>query len=126
MPTAKSVAQAWVRFDGTSGNVQVQSSYNVSSIQHFANGSYRIYFRPDTFTNGNYTAIGISNATTGQGSSEDFDLNSVGIVERTPTSLTFVVRNDNGEYVNAKVNDLVVFGNASGVIPSTGVSITNL
>jgi hypothetical protein len=126
MPTAKSVAQAWIRFDGTSGNLQVQSSYNVDGIEHFANGSYKVYFASQTFSNGDYTAIGISNSTTGQGSPQDFDLNSVGIVERTPEYLTFVVRNDNGEYVNAKVNDLVVFGNASGVIPSTGVSITNL
>jgi hypothetical protein len=126
MPTAKSVAQAWIRFDGTSGNLQVQSSYNVAGLEHFANGSYKIYFTPQTFANGNYSAIGISNSTTGSESPQDFDLNSVGIVERTPEYLTFVVRNDNGEYVNAKVNDLVVFGNASGVIPSTGVSITNL
>lgn len=126
MSSAKSIAQAWIRFDGTSGNLQVASSYNVSGIQHFGDGSYRIFFTPQTFDNNNYTAIGISNSTTGSASPQDFDLNSVGIVERTPTSLTFVVRNDNGEYVNAKMNDLVVFGNASGVTPSTGVNITNL
>lgn len=126
MSSAKSVSQAWIRFDGASGNIQVNSSYNISAIQHIDNGYYKIFFAPKTFTNGSYTAIGISNSTTGDTDPKDFDLNSVGIIERTPTYLTFVVRNDNGEYVNAKVNDLVVFGNASGVTPSVGVSITNI
>ena len=124
--SAKSVAQAWIRFQGTSGNIIVNSSYNVSGIHHMNTGYYKVLFTPATFTDATYVAIGHSNSTTGSGSPQDFDLNTVGIVERTKDYLTFVVRNDNGEYVNARVNDLVVYGNASGVTASASPSIVNL
>jgi hypothetical protein len=126
MYSAKGAAQAWLRFEGTSGNIIVNSSYNISSIQHINNGNYKIFFAPNTFTDANYVAIGHSNAIAASGSAEDFDVNTVGIVDRNRNYLTFLVKSDDNEYVNARVNDLVVFGNASGVIPSSGVTIVNL
>lgn len=126
MFTAKSTSQAWLRFDGTSGNILVNSSYNILSVQHLDNGYYKIFFNSGVFDNSNYIAVGNSNSTTGSSSAQDFDLNTVGIVDRSPNYLTFVIRNDNGEYVNAKVNDLVVFGNASGVTANASPSIVNL
>jgi hypothetical protein len=124
--SAKGVAQAWIRFQGTSGNLVVNSSYNVSGIHHINNGYYKVFFKPLTFNDATYLALGNSNSTTGSGSPQDFDLNTVGIIERTKDYLTFVVRNDNGEYVNARVNDLVVYGNASGVTASSSPTIVNI
>lgn len=68
-------------------------------------------------------AVGNSNAIAGSGSAEDFDVNTVGIVHRTEDYLTFYVKSDDNEYVNAAVNDLVVFGNAVGVTPDGPVTI---
>jgi hypothetical protein len=124
--SAKGVAQAWVRFEGISGNVVVNSSYNVDSIVHTDNGHYKIFFTPNTFSDANYLAVGNSNSVAGAGSAEDFDVNTVGIVERDRDYLMFLVKSDDNEYVNAAVNDLVVFGNASGVIPSSSPTVTNL
>ena len=126
MTTAKSTAQAWLRFQGTSGNIVVNSSYNISAVHHINNGHYKIFFATNTFTDANYVAIGHSNAIGASGSAEDFDVNTVGIVDRNRNYLTFLVKSDDNEYVNARVNDLVVFGNASGVIPSTSPAIVNL
>jgi len=124
--SAKGIAQAWVKFEGTSGNIVINSSYNVSAIHHSGAGYYVVYFTPGTFTNSNYVAVGHSNSTTGSGSPQDFDINTVGLITRNQNYLTFVVRNDNGEYVNARVNDLVIFGNASGVTASSSPTIVNL
>ena len=124
--SGKSVAQAWVRFEGTSGNVVVNSSYNVDSIVHTDNGHYKVFFTPNTFSDASYLAVGNSNSVAGSGSAEDFDVNTVGIVERDKDYLMFLVKSDDNEYVNAAVNDLVVFGNASGVTPSDSPTVTNL
>jgi hypothetical protein len=124
--SAKSVSQAWVRFEGISGNVVVNSSYNIDSIVHTDNGHYKIFFTPNTFSDASYLAVGNSNSIAGSGSAEDFDINSVGIVERDKDYLMFLVKSDDNEYVNAAINDLVVFGNASGVTPSNSPTVTNL
>jgi hypothetical protein len=124
--SGKSFAQAWVRFEGTSGDVVVNSSYNIDSIVHQNNGTYKIFFSPNTFSDASYVAVGNSNAVGGSGSAEDFDVNTVGIVDRDKDYLTFLVKSDDNEYVNAAVNDLVVFGNASGVTPSASPTVTNL
>jgi hypothetical protein len=124
--SAKGIAQAWINFTGTSGNVVVNSSYNISAIHQSGNGYYVIFFNTGTFTNSNYVAVGHSNSTTGSGSPQDFDVNTVGLITRTKDYLTFVVRNDNGEYVNARVNDLVVYGNASGVTASSSPTVVNI
>lgn len=126
MKTSKSLAQAWIRFNGASGNVVVNSSFNISGVQHINNGYYKIFFNPNTFSDANYVAIGNSNAIAGSGSAQDFDINTVGIVDRTKDYLTFLVKSDDNEYVNAYVNDLVVYGNASGVTASSSPSVVNL
>lgn len=114
MNSAKGVAKAWVSFDAhalsdpTPGSITVNSSFNISNIQTTGDGKFVIYFKNNIPVP--YVAIGSSNSTTDNSAAVDFDLNTVGIVERATNYLTFVIRNDNGEYVNAKVNDLVVFG----------------
>lgn len=123
MASAKGVAQAWVRFVG-SGDMAVISSYNVQSIERYDDpGKFRVYFVDNLFADNKYVAIGSSNATTDDGSAEDFDVNTVGIVERDKDYLSFYVRNDAGAYVNAAVNDLVVFGNALGVTADDSATI---
>lgn len=115
MTNSKGVAKAWVNFDASAlsdlnpGDIVVNASYNIDNIQQGSgDGKFVIYFKEEIPVP--YVAIGNSNSTTDNDSAEDFDLNSVGIIERTSTYISFVVRNDNGEYVNAKVNDLVIFG----------------
>jgi hypothetical protein len=125
MFTAKSTAQAWIRFNG-SGNMSVTSSYNIKQLKKTSQGKFEVYFNDNTFADGNYVAIGNSNSRTDSDAGEDFDLNTVGIVTRDRNYLTFYVLNKSSQYVDAAINDLVVFGNASGVIPSSGVTLTVL
>jgi hypothetical protein len=129
MDSAKGVAQAWLRFNG-SGDMAVISSHNISVLERTRGedntvnvGKFRVYFKPNMFTDGDYVAFGNSNAVGDSDVSAEFNVNTVGIVERTKDYLTFYVRNANGAYVDASINDLVVYGNASGVIPATGVEV---
>lgn len=123
MTSAVQVAQAYVRFIG-SGDMAVVDSHNVSQIERYDSpGKFRVYFTAGLFDNGNYVCIANSNATTDDASPEDFDLNVAAVVERTADYVSFVVRNDNNEYVNAAVNDLVVYGRASGVANNESVNI---
>lgn len=105
--SSKGVAKAWVNFDASNGIV-INAGYNIASIQTSADGKFIINFKNPIPVP--YVALGNSNSTTGNSNNTDFDLNTVGIVERTTNYVSFVIRNDNGEYVNAKVNDLVIFG----------------
>jgi hypothetical protein len=120
--SGKGIAQAWIAFNGY-GDMEVFSSYNISGITRLDQGKFKITFSPGTFSDSLYTAIGNSNATTSAGSAEDFDVNTVGIVDRDKDYLTFLVRSDDNEYVNAAVNDLVVFGNAVGVTADSSPTI---
>jgi len=128
MSTAKGAAQAWIRFSG-SGNMEVLSSYNVTKLQRplgpTSPGKFKIFFKPNTFSDGNYVAVATSNARSDSDSGEDFSNNTVGIVERDKDYITFQVLNTAGAFVDAAINDLVVFGNVSGVRPSTGVIVEN-
>lgn len=112
--SGKGLAQAWITWNG-SGDMAVIASYNVSGVTRLDQGKFKVTFNPGTFSSPYYTAVGNSNAIASSGSAEDFDVNTVGIVYRTADYLTFYVRSDDNEYVNASVNDLVVFGNTVGV-----------
>lgn len=112
--SGKGLAQAWITWNG-SGDMAVIASYNVSGVTRLDQGKFKVTFSPGTFSSPYYTAVGNSNAIASSGSAEDFDINTVGIVYRTADYLTFYVRSDDNEYVNASVNDLVVFGNTVGV-----------
>lgn len=123
MSTAKGVAQAWINFNG-SGNMAINSSYNIEKLQRTGSpGKFKVFFKFNTFADANYVAIGNSNSRSDNDAAEDFDVNTVGIVDRQPEYVTFYVLNDAGQYVDAAVNDLVIFGNASGVIGDTTPTI---
>lgn len=112
--SGKGLAQAWITWNG-SGDMAVIASYNVSGVTRLDQGKFKVTFNPGTFSSPYYTAVGNSNAIASSGSAEDFDVNTVGIVDRRADYLTFYVKSDDNEYVNASVNDLVVFGNTVGV-----------
>ena len=129
MTTARSTAQAWLNFSSVSGlvgesdTVTVHSSYNISRIERLRNsagdlenGKFRIFFKPNLFENRtDYTAIGISTGRDGFSEGSDFDRITVGIVDRDAESLTFFTQTEDGDYTDAYFNDLIVFGNPSGV-----------
>ena len=123
MTSAVQVAQAYIRFIG-SGTMAVVDSHNVSQLERYDDpGKFKVYFKAGLFDNGNYVCIANSNATSDNASPEDFDVNTAAVIERTAEYVTFVVRNDAGQYVNAAVNDLVVYGRASGVTAGDAVAI---
>ena len=130
MNTAKGVAKAWISFDasGVSHVPAVRDSYNITRLEKIEVGKFRIVFTSGTLKNNDYVAIGTSNSRTTAASKEDFDINTVGIVARSGDdtsllrSLTFCILNDAGNYVDAQINDLVVYG--LGVGESSGVPPT--
>ena len=53
------------------------------------------------------------------------DLVNPAVVERTEDYFSLAVRNDNGEFVNSRRNDIVVYGLQSGVRPEASISVQN-
>jgi len=129
---AKGVAKAWVNFDasgvGTDNLPVIRSWHNISGVTRLAPGKLKITFSSGTFTNNNYVAIGTSNATTASGSQEDFSVNTVGLVLREGSdddsglrTVTYVIKNENGDYVDSEMCDFVAYGyeptETSGTVP---------
>jgi hypothetical protein len=121
MKSAVGMAHAFIRFDATVGqnqgeDITVLSSYNINQIKRIDQGKFEIYFKSEaSFDHGNYVVVAHSNGTSDDGSIEDMDLVNAASVQRSGEVFSLVVRNDNGEYVDAKVNDIVVYGIPSGV-----------
>lgn len=122
--TAKGIAKAWCNFDA-SGNSPVgvpvvRSSYNIDSVQRVNKGVVKITFVSGVFADNNYVAIGTSNANTGSGTFDAFDINTVGLTMRegddgtsatnTLRSIHFVIRSDDNDLVDAELNDFVAYG----------------
>lgn len=126
MDTAKGVAKAWINFNA-SGTPVIRSHYNIQQLEKIEQGKFRIIFASGTFGDNNYIAIGSSNARSDGDEAADFDLNKVGIVSRSGDdstelrSATFYIVNDAGNYVDAAINELVVYGmgpnEGSGIYP---------
>jgi hypothetical protein len=127
MSTAKGVAKAWINFNA-SGTPIIRSHYNITRLEKFEEGKFKVVFASGTFGDNNYIAIGSSNARSDGDEAADFDVNKVGIVTRSGDdstelrSATFYVINDAGNYVDAAINELVVYGRGpnegSGVYPT--------
>jgi len=128
--TGHAVAKAWLNFDGSGvGNVPVVNSYyNIDQLERLDTGKFRITFTSGVFLNNYYTAVATSNSTTASGSKEDFDVNTVGLVLRQGNdtsalrTLTYVIQNKAGQYVDSQINDLVCFG--YGPLTSSGTTPT--
>jgi len=119
LSTSKGSAKAWLNFSSSGGVITIRQSYNISMIQRISAGKYNIHFKRSIPVP--YVAIGSSNARSTSSSEEDFDLNTVGIVERTSSYLTYCIIKDNNNFVDGDMNDLIIFGlsNASEDVDST-------
>jgi len=122
--TAKGVAKAWCNFDasGIGGTPVVRSSYNIDSLERIDQGVIKITFVSGIFADNNYVAIGNSNANTGSGTYDTFDINSVGLMLRegddqnTLRSIHYVIRSDDNDLVDGELNDFVAYGLGPGTI----------
>jgi len=142
LDTVKGVAKAWINFKGSGTELEtaaaatpgyqtpvVNSSYNVSGISYIDRGKYKITFVSGVLKDNNYVAIGNSNCITEATEATEFDVNTVGMVMRegddlsTLRTLTFYVRSDDNEYVDAALNDLIVYGLGSGTTADTAPTI---
>lgn len=132
--TAKGLAKAWCNFDasGVSNAPEVRSWYNIESIERLAQGKLKITFNSGVFDGNQYVAVGTANATNASGSLEDFSVNTVGCVARegnngpddgtTKRTVTYVIKNENGDYVDSQICDFVAYGyspaESSGTAPT--------
>jgi hypothetical protein len=134
--SGKSVAKAWISFDGADSGVAnaipvVQNSFNIRRITRTSPGKYVIYLKNGILPVGNnFVVVANSNARTDSDDMTDFERNTVG-TKRGYNSIdghffTFVVLNEAGEYVDAEVNDAIVFGEDLGATrnEASGVSCT--
>lgn len=116
--TAKGIAKAWMYFDASGvGNVPVvNASYNISGVQRLAQGKTKITFNSGVFADNNYIVFGQSNARTTAANAEDFDRNTVGMVDRQGNdgtslrSITFYTLNESGDYIDGQQNNFVAYG----------------
>lgn len=109
----KGMAKCWVRFDASTGSPSINSSHNLTSITDVATGKFHINVTSGVLSNDNFVAVGHSNARATGSSREDFDRNTVGLVLRdigTGSGVSFSVLNEQGNYIDSKVNDVVIFG----------------
>jgi len=119
--SGRGVAKAWIHFDasGTSVVPVVQSAYNITELTDVGVGKFRIKVASGVIGTDDYVAIANSNATSTSGNLEDFDVHSVGLVSRSGVdpnkTITFAVRNDAGQYVDAQINQVVIFANGPNV-----------
>lgn len=130
--TAKGVAKAWCNFDasGIAQTPVVRSSYNIDSLERIQEGVIKITFASGIFADNNYVAIGHSNANTGSGTFDTFDINTVGLMLRegddanSLRSIHFVIRKDNNDLVDGEINDFVAYGLGPDTIPDTTPTVS--
>lgn len=129
MNSARGVAKAWINFDSTSGvtvgkTLYVLDSYNVSGIKRDDTGKFTITFVSGVFKDNNYIAFGWSNGRSTVDSVTDFNECTVSTSYKTGDDASSlrklgvaVYDKYNNNYINAKLNQIVVFGtepNGSG------------
>jgi hypothetical protein len=101
IPNPKSVAKAWVNFNGTTGTIR--GSYNVSTITKFGSGRYQINFSPP-LADTNYTVSALGGGSCNAYGMQDQTLTSVRVnVQRSDT--------DCGAYWDVDPMMVVIFGN---------------
>ena len=135
--TAKGIAKAWCNFDasGTAAGLPVvRSSYNIHSVQRIEKGVIKITFVSGIFGDNNYVAVGNSNANTGSGTFDTFDINSVGLMLREGDdgtsnvnqlrSIHYVIRSDDNDKVDAKMNDFVAYGLGPGTTADASPTVS--
>ena len=128
MTSAIGQAHAFIRFSSSSvDGVAVQSSMGIDTIKRTSAGKYEIRFHANkTFyplDSGNYVVVAHCNGTSDNTSASDMDLVNAAAVVRSGDVFTLAVQNDGSQYVDAKVNDVVVYGVPSGVTKPTIASV---
>lgn len=132
MGSARGVAKAWINFDasGVNHTPVVRDSFGVSGINKDGIGKFTITFHSGVLADNNYVALGSSNARGTATNGTDFQTNTIGMSYRTGNDtsslrkLTFYVQDDGGQYVDAEINDLVIFGTEPGGSGSPPVTVT--
>jgi hypothetical protein len=120
MSSAKGVAKAWLNFEVEAGVPIIKSYHNIHKLEKLEAGKYKVEFTSGVFADNSYVAMANSNARSTSASQEDFSINKVGLTLRQGDdaaalrSLSFVVMDDGGQYVDAKINELVVYGRSPG------------
>lgn len=119
MGTSVSLAHAYIRFDATQGDtsdITVNSSYNISQIRRRGVGKFEIYFSTNAILDhANYVVVAHSNGTSDNGSLEDMDLVNAASVVRSGEVFTLAIQDETNTYIDAKINDVVVYAVPSGV-----------
>tara|TARA_B100001094_G_scaffold326272_1_gene382095 strand:- start:9670 stop:10659 length:990 start_codon:yes stop_codon:yes gene_type:complete len=120
MTSAIGQAHAYIRFSSSpTTGVEVQSSMGIDTIERIDSGKYTIRFDAshvfDPLDSGNYVVVAHCNGTSAAGSAGDMDLVNAAAVVRSGDVFTLAVQNDGSQYVDAKINDVVVYGVPSGV-----------
>lgn len=131
LENAKGVAKAWAYFSASgAGNApEIYAWHNIESISRKGEaGKLKITFTSGTFDNNNFVAIGTSNGTTTSSNLLDMDVNSVCCIARSGNdgtmlrSVTYVIQDEAGQYVDGKVCSFVAYGyspgESSGVVPT--------
>jgi hypothetical protein len=134
LSTGKAAAKAWIYFDASGvGNVPVvNSSYNINKVERLGQGKIRLTFNSGVFKDNNYVAIAQSNARTTESSAEDFDRNTVGLVNRQGNdgtalrSITYYILNEQGNYVDGQQNSFVAYGLEPNETAGTAATIVGL
>jgi hypothetical protein len=129
MKSGRGLAKAWINFDASESPLVVRSYHNVETIKRIDEGKFEITIPSGVLRDENCVVIGSSNSRSSASNNEDFDRNTVGVVNRDFISasgtvvLSFAVLNEQGEYINAELNDLVVFGHDVDEPINTGIDI---
>jgi len=140
MANAKGVAKAWCNFDA-SGTLytnapDLRSYHNISQIERLGQGRIKLTFTSGVFDNNNYVAVGVSNGTNSAVDESDFTVNTVGLVLRqgndgpddadNPRTITYVIRNENGDYVDSQLCDFVAYGTGPAETSGTHPTVVGL
>lgn len=130
LDNAKGVAKAWAYFSANGANnaPEIYAWHNIHSIARKEAGKLKITFTSGTFTNNNFVAIGTSNGTNTNSNLLDMDVNTVSCIARSGNdgtllrSVTYVIQDEGGQYVDGKVCSFVAYGyspgESSGTLPA--------
>lgn len=130
LDNSKGVAKAWAYFSASGANnaPQIYAWHNIHSISRKEAGKLKITFTSGTFANNNFVAIGTSNGTSTNSNLLDMDVNTVSCIARSGNdgtslrSVTYVIQDEGGQYVDGKVCSFVAYGyspsESSGTVPT--------
>jgi hypothetical protein len=136
VPNGKGTAKAWIQLN-TSGEAapfldrpEIFSYHNISGVRRDDQGKFTITFTSGTFENNKYVAVGTANGRTTASSPEDFEVNTVGIVERlgddgnSLRTCSVAIVDTAGAYQDSELVDIVFFGYSPGETSGTPPTVS--